>query len=110
MTQTTSRFFDELAKLMTDAAGAAHGVRKEVETVMRAQAERVLRDLDVVQREEFEAVKAMAQKAREENDLLARRIAVLEAGIDKVEEELDADSKAASSPRPVGRAKPKSGS
>jgi len=79
MTQTTGRFFDELGKLLTDAAGAADGVRKEVESVVRAQAERVLRELDVVQREEFEAVKAMAQKAREENDLLKERIAALEA-------------------------------
>ena len=83
MTQTTGRFFDELGKLLTDAAGAADGVRKEVETVVRAQAERVLRDLDVVQREEFEAVKAMAQKAREENELLKERIAALEAAAAK---------------------------
>lgn len=79
MTQTTGRFFDELGKLLTDAAGAADGMRKEVESVVRAQAERVLRDLDVVQREEFEAVKAMAQKAREENERLNERIAALEA-------------------------------
>jgi BMFP domain-containing protein YqiC len=83
MTQTTGRFFDELGKLITDAAGAADGVRKEVENVVRAQAERVLRDLDVVQREEFEAVKAMAQKAREENDALKARISALEAAIIK---------------------------
>jgi len=83
MTQTTGRFFDELGKLITDAAGAADGVRKEIEGVVRAQAERVLRDLDVVQREEFEAVKAMAQKAREENERLKERIAVLEAAIVK---------------------------
>jgi BMFP domain-containing protein YqiC len=83
MTQTTGRFFDELGKLITDAAGAAGGVRKEIEGVVRAQAERVLRDLDVVQREEFEAVKAMAQKAREENDALKARIAALEAAIVK---------------------------
>ncbi len=81
MTQTSGRFFDELGKLLTDAAGAADGVRKEVEGVVRAQAERVLRDLDVVQREEFEAVKAMAQKAREENELLKERIAPLEAKV-----------------------------
>lgn len=81
MTQTTGRLFDELGKLITDAAGAADGVRKEIESVVRAQAERVLRDLDVVQREEFEAVKAMAQKAREENELLKERIAALEASI-----------------------------
>ncbi len=79
MTQTTGRFFDELGKLLTDAAGAADGVRKEVEGVVRSQAERVLRDLELVQREEFEAVKAMAQKAREENDALKARIAALEA-------------------------------
>jgi BMFP domain-containing protein YqiC len=83
MTQTTGRFFDELGKLITDAAGAADGVRKEIEGVVRAQAERVLRDLDVVQREEFEAVKAMAQKAREENERLKERIAALEAAIVK---------------------------
>jgi BMFP domain-containing protein YqiC len=79
MTQTTGRFFDELGKLITDAAGAAEGVRKEIETVVRGQAERVLRDLDVVQREEFEAVKAMAQKAREENEALSARLAALES-------------------------------
>ncbi|HAH64299.1 MAG TPA: hypothetical protein DCL72_02195 [Rhizobiales bacterium] len=81
MTQTTGRFFDEIGKLITDAAGAADGVRKELEGIVRAQAERVLRDLDVVQREEFEAVKAMAQKAREENDRLKERIAKLEAAL-----------------------------
>ena len=76
MTQTSGRFFDELGKLLTDAAD---GVRQEVESVMRGQAERVLNELDVVQREEFEAVKAMAQKAREENETLKARIAVLES-------------------------------
>ncbi len=89
MTQTSNRIFDEFAKLMTDAAGAAHGVRQEVETIMRSQAERFFRDMDVVQREEFEAVKAMAQKAREENEALAARLAVLEeklGGASKTEE------------------------
>jgi BMFP domain-containing protein YqiC len=79
MTQTTSRFFDELAKLMTDAAGAAQGFRQDAETFFRSQAERVLNDLDVVQREEFEAVKAMAAKALEENERLSKRIEALEA-------------------------------
>ena len=78
MTQTTNRLFDELAKLMTDATGAAQGVRGEIENVIRSQAERVLRDLDIVQREEFEAMKAMALKAREENVQLEKRIAELE--------------------------------
>lgn len=79
MTQTSGRLFDELGKLLTDAVGAADGVRQEIEGVVRSQAERVLNDLDVVQREEFEAVKAMAQKAREENETLKARIAVLES-------------------------------
>jgi BMFP domain-containing protein YqiC len=79
MTQTTNRFFDEMARLMNDAAGVASGVRREVETVFRTQADRVLRDLDVVKREEFEAVKEMARLAREENEELKARVAALEA-------------------------------
>ena len=79
MTQTNNRFFDELAKLMTDAAGAAQGLRQEAESFMRAQGERVLADMDVVRREEFEAVKAMAELARTENERLASRITALEA-------------------------------
>jgi BMFP domain-containing protein YqiC len=78
MVQTSNRFFDEIAKLMNDAAGVAGGVRKEVETLFQAQAEKFLRNLDVVTREEFEAAKEMAAKAREENDRLAIRIAELE--------------------------------
>ena len=83
MTQTTGRFFDELGKLITDAAGAVDGVRKEIEGIVRSQAERFLNGLDVVQREEFDAVKAMAQKAREENERLNQRIAALEAALAK---------------------------
>jgi BMFP domain-containing protein YqiC len=79
MTQTTGRIFDEFAKLMTDAAGMAQGVRREVDGVVRSQAERILRDLDYVRREEFEAVKEMAAKARDENDRLAARLSELEA-------------------------------
>ncbi len=79
MTQTTNRFFDEFSKLLTDAAGAAQGMRREVETLMKAQAERVLRSMDVVQREEFEAVKEMAAKARDENERLSARISELES-------------------------------
>jgi len=78
MVQTTNRFFDEVARLMNDAAGVAQGVRREFETVFRSQAERILRDLDIVQREEFEAVKEMARLAREENETLKARIAALE--------------------------------
>ncbi len=81
MTQTNNRIFDEFAKLMTDAAGAAQGVRREVETMMRSQGEKILATMDVVQREEFEAVKEMAAKARDENVQLSERIAKLEAQI-----------------------------
>ena len=79
MTATSSRFFDEIAKLMTNAAGAAQGVRKEVDTLVQAQVERVLNNVDVVKREEFDVVRAMAEKARSENELLEKRIAALEA-------------------------------
>jgi len=78
MAQTSNRFFDEVGRLMNDAAGVASGVRREFDTVMRTQAERILRDLEVVQREEFEAVKEMARLAREENEALKARIAALE--------------------------------
>jgi BMFP domain-containing protein YqiC len=81
MTQTTNPFFDQMAKFMTDAAGAAQGFRAEAETFFRSQAEKVMRDLHVVQREEFEAVKAMAAKALEENERLAKRVGDLEAAL-----------------------------
>ncbi len=79
MTQTNNRFFDEIGRLMNDAAGAAQGVKREVDAVVRSQAEKILRDLDIVKREEFEAVKDMARLAREENEALKTRIAALEA-------------------------------
>jgi BMFP domain-containing protein YqiC len=79
MTQTTNRFFDEMARLMNDAAGVAQGVRREVDALFKTQAERWLRDLDLVKREEFEAVKDMARIAREENEALKARVAALEA-------------------------------
>ena len=79
MTQTSGRFFDEIARLMNDAAGVAQGVRREFDTLFKTQAERWLRDLDLVKREEFEAVKDMARLAREENEALKARIAALEA-------------------------------
>ncbi len=78
MTTTSSRFFDELAKLMTNAAGAAQSVRKEFNSLVRSQIERAMSGMEVVQREEFEAVKEMASRARDENERLAMRIAELE--------------------------------
>lgn len=79
MTTGPNRILDDLAKLMTDAAGAAQGVRREVETAFRSQAEKMLNTMDVVQREEFEAVREMAIKARAENKALSARIEALEA-------------------------------
>ncbi|MGO4735439.1 accessory factor UbiK family protein [Bosea sp. 2KB_26] len=83
MATTSNRILDDLARLVTDAAGAAQGVRREVETVARTQIDRLLREMDVVTREEFEAVREMAVLAREENDKLAARLAALEAARDK---------------------------
>jgi BMFP domain-containing protein YqiC len=79
MTQTSSRIFDEMARLMNDAAGVASGVRREFDILFKSQAERILRDLDVVKREEFEAALEMAKIAREENEALKTRVAALEA-------------------------------
>jgi BMFP domain-containing protein YqiC len=79
MPATQSKFFDELAKLMSNAAGAAQGVRKEVDGLVQSQIERALANIDVVKREEYEVVKAMAEKARLENEALEKRIAALEA-------------------------------
>lgn len=74
-----NRMLDEFARLMTDAAGAAQGVRREMETVFRSQGERLVNSMDLVQREEFEAVRDMAAKARLENEALKKRLADLEA-------------------------------
>ena len=78
MTQTSNRFLDEMARLMNDAAGVASGVRREFDTLVHSQIERVLREFNVVQREEFEAFKEMARLAREENEALKARIEALE--------------------------------
>lgn len=96
-----NRILDEFAKLMTDAAGAAQGVRREVETAFRGQAERLLNSMDVVQREEFEAVKEMALKARAENQKLIARIEALEekAGLAPAASAKTAASAAAPKPR-----------
>ncbi|MDI7860893.1 accessory factor UbiK family protein [Rhizobiaceae bacterium n13] len=79
MSTGPNRILDDFAKLMTDAAGAAQGIRKEVETAFHAQAERWLNGMDLVKREEFEAVREMAIKALDENDALKARIDALEA-------------------------------
>jgi BMFP domain-containing protein YqiC len=83
MAQTDNPFLDGVAKVFTDAAGMAQGVRTELDTFMRQRLERLVADMDFVPREEFEAVKAMAAKARAENELLAARIDALEAAAAK---------------------------
>jgi BMFP domain-containing protein YqiC len=79
MSSPQNRFFDDLAKLMQNAAGMADGARREVEDFLKARMERLLAGMDVVTREEFEATREMAVKAREENERLTARIAALEA-------------------------------
>ncbi len=77
--QTRDKFFDDIGQLMTNAAGMAQGVKTEAETAMKSWFERWLAESDLVTREEFDAVREMAVKAREENESLAARIAELEA-------------------------------
>ncbi|MCP4382068.1 MAG: accessory factor UbiK family protein [Hyphomicrobiales bacterium] len=86
MTQTSNRMFDEFARLMTDAANVAQGVRREAETAFRSQAEKWVADLDLVQREEFEAVRELAANARADNEELQARVAELEARLNVQEE------------------------
>lgn len=89
--QTQNRFFDDLARLASGAAGAVSGVRGEVEARLKDQLERLLAGMDLVRREEFEAVKAMAAKARSEQEDLERRVALLEG---RLSEEASAASAA----------------
>ena len=83
MTQTSNRFYDRVARLMNDAASVAQGVRREATTMFRSQAERIANDMDLVRREDFEAVQEMARLAREQNTKLEARIAKLEAELAK---------------------------
>ena len=76
--QSRNKFLDDMSQLMTNAMGVAQGAKTEAETAMKGFIDRWMADRDFVTREEFDAVRAMAQKAREENALLAARIAALE--------------------------------
>jgi BMFP domain-containing protein YqiC len=75
-----SRLMDDFARLVTDATGAAHGVRREVEGAVKAQIERMLRDMDVATREEVEVLRDMVTSLRAENEALAARVSALEGG------------------------------
>ena len=81
--QTRNKFFDDMSQLMTNAMGVAQGAKTEAETAFKGFVDRWMADRDFVTREEFDAVRAMAQKAREENAALEARIAALEAGLAK---------------------------
>ena len=76
--QTRNRFMDDIGQLMTNAMGVAQGAREEAENAMRSAVDRFLADRDLVTREEFDAVRAMAQKAREENEALKARLDALD--------------------------------
>ncbi len=76
--QTRNKVFDDISQLMTNALGVAQGAKQEAETAMKSMIDRWLADRDFVTREEFDAVRAMAQKAREENEALKARIEALE--------------------------------
>lgn len=77
--QTRNKFFDDISQMMTNAMGVAQGAKEEAETAMKGMMDRWLADRDFVTREEFDAVRAMAQKAREENEALKARLNTLEA-------------------------------
>lgn len=85
MNQSSNRLLDDLSRLVTGAAGAAQGVRREVETVARAQIERLVREMDLVTRDEFEAQRDLAVAAREENERLATQLRTLEARLEALE-------------------------
>ena len=89
--QSQNRFFDDMARVAAGAVGAISGVRGEIEARLRDQLERVLAGMDLVSREEFEAVKAMASRARAEQELLLRRIELLEARLAAIGQSPPAD-------------------
>lgn len=102
--QTDNRVLDSMARFFTNAAGAAQAFRAEVETMVKSRMERLVADLDFVPREEFNAVKAMAAKARAENETLAARIAMLEAALAEKPRKAEAKAKP-NTPRPKPRPK-----
>ena len=99
MTNSPNRMLDEFAKLMTDFAGTAQTMGREAQNAMRAQFERFLQDMDVVQREEFDAMRDMLVRTRTENDALAARVEALEAA-------LGAAPKAAKPAKSTGQKRP----
>ena len=108
--QSQNRLFDDLAKVATSAMGVAAGMREEIEARLRDQFERIVGQMDLVPREEFEAVKAVAVRAREEQENMAERLVALEAKLAEVVDRLDAASSgkaAAKRPKAASKAKTK---
>jgi BMFP domain-containing protein YqiC len=97
----TNRILDDIARLVTDAAGAAQGVRREVETVVKGQIERLLKDMDVATREEVDVLRDMVVAAREENEQLLLRIRTLEARVEALSAAETPPAPASASGRPV---------
>ncbi|MBV8088031.1 MAG: accessory factor UbiK family protein [Alphaproteobacteria bacterium] len=98
--QTQNRFFDDLARVATGALSALSGVRSEVEARLREQLENLLAGMDLVSRDEFEAVKAMAAKARSEQEDLTRRVAELEARLADAATPESSETQASAGPPP----------
>ena len=90
--QSQNRLFDDLARVATGAMGVAAGMREEIEARLRDQFERIIGQMDLVPREEFEAVKAVAVRAREEQEALAERLEDLEARLSEAERQLSAQA------------------
>ena len=87
MTQTSTRLYDDFARLMTDAAGVMQGARREAETVIRSQFERFVGDMDLVKREDFDVVKDMVSRLRTEQETLRKRVTDLEAEVARLKGE-----------------------
>ncbi len=84
MSSSSTKIFDEVAKLLSGAAGMAQGLREEIDGLIKSQLDRLVSDMELVKREEFEVVKEMASRARQENAELKERVAALEAELDKL--------------------------
>lgn len=92
MTQSNSRLFDDLGRLMTDAAGLADGVRREVETVVRTQMERMVATMDLAREEDVDVLREMVAKQRTANEALETRVAALEAQVAALSGKVSPDS------------------
>jgi BMFP domain-containing protein YqiC len=104
--QVENRFLDDLARVANGAIGALSGIRGEIEGLIKQRVERLLADMDLVPRDEFEAVKAVAAKARSEQEALALRVAALEAALEPALESTKAKTK--TKPKRAKRTKPAS--